>query len=195
MSTVNASVTPGYELTADVDGKVLLTKDRVNMIGRPVVSVELTGAVEEEDLAPGAVGAVALSDAVQAAICAGSQAVVGSSVAKTNPITVLLQVKDVAGDNAAGRFPVEWWVSNNDLPAGSTNEILPCSTKPDQTETYTYGVPVRKLANSATALSVTDEQGRLKVSLQHNAGAKTCYFHAWVGGRYYRGSTGIVWTS
>ena len=189
MSTVNAGVTAGYTFVADGQGRVLLLKERLNLLGLPTVTVDLSGAVDTEDLVASAVSAAKLADAVADAIPVGV-ATVGDPVAKTNPIDVSLQISDIQGNALAVRCAVWWWLSDNAVGSALT----PTSAVPDQAESYQAGNGAVAMANDTVSMSVTDATGLLTVRFQEDGGALTRYFYAIVGNKLVAGSQALVWT-
>lgn len=191
MSTKNCSVTPGYQYTYDANDEFEITLERENMGFTPVVTVNLTDAIDTEDILAEAVTPGKLDDEVADAIPVGV-ATVANSVAKANPILVQLQLKDVQGNSLLERVAVRWWLSDADIAAA---DIPPTATIPDHAIVYTQGKYAVNIANSTIALGVTDSLGRLYLTFQHDAGALTRYFYAMVGDKLVEGSQALVWTA
>lgn len=188
MTTANCAVTAGYTYTKDSDGKFQITLTNLNKLGIPVVTVNLADKIATADIIALAVTAAKLENTVADAILTAT-ATVGNSVARANPIQVALQIKDIQGNALAQQCVVQWWLSN-----AASADLVPTSSIPDQALVYTNGNYVVNIANSATALGVTDSNGKLYLTFQHNAGAITRYFYASVNGKLISGSQGLIWT-
>lgn len=190
MSTVNANVTRGYTFSYNANGEFEITLDRLNLGFLPTVTVNLTSAIDAEDLLDDCVTAEKLADAVADQILTAT-ATVGAPVAKANPIQVSLQLKDAQGNALAQRCVVHWWLSDDVI---SNGDIPPTATIPDQTLIYTNGKYVVNIAASTVAIGVTDATGKLYLTFQHNAAALTRYFYCLVNGQLVAGSQALVWT-
>lgn len=192
MTTVNCAVTKGYNWVVDAQGRVQITRERLNQAATPVATVNLSGQINSDgsDIASSSVTAAMLADAVADAILTGT-ATVGNPVAATNPIQVSLQLKDIQGNALSASCPVFWWLSDADYASGN---IPPTGTVPDQALVYTNGVYVVDMANSVVSLGVSDSTGKLYLTFQHNAGALTRYFNAIVGGKLIQGSQALAWS-
>lgn len=192
MSTINAAVTKGYTWVQDAQGRVQITKERLNQAATPVVTVNLSGEVNSDgdDVAASSIKAAMLVDAVADAILTAT-ATVGNTAAHGNPIQVSLQVKDIQANALAAYCPVYWWLSDDVVTSG---DIPPTATVPDQALVYTNGVYVVDMAASAVSLGVTDSTGKLYLTFQHDAGALTRYFNAIVAGKLIQGSQALAWS-
>jgi hypothetical protein len=164
-----------------------------------VVTVDLEAQqVATAEIAASAVSGAKLADTVADAILTAT-ATVGNTVAKTNPIAVSLQIKDIQGNNLAEEIPVWWWLTADPAPPAPAAS----SGGPDQNLSYTAGVNVFDKttnyfslsgASAVVGLAVTSAAGLLTISFQHNAGALTRYFRAIVGGKLISGSQALAWT-
>lgn len=211
MSTTNTNVTPGKIFVPDSQGRVLLTIDDLNRLGAPTVTIEKTDSIASEDIQDAAIveaklgtGAVTAdkigASAVTAAKLANTVAdaietatvTVGASVARSNPILVAIQLKDIQGNALSEVCAVRWWISDANFSTGA--HIVPSATIPDQALAYTLGYYAVNIAASTVAQGITDGSGRLHLTFQHNAGALTRYIYVVVGNKLIQGSIALAWT-
>ena len=87
-SNFNANVTAGYTFTEDANGYVQLTKDRINLLGKPTVTVPIN-----EDYIPKVVFTVGDESA--------------------NVVSVTVNVASINSNNIAARFLIHAWLSDD----------------------------------------------------------------------------------
>jgi len=185
MSTVNASVTPGYEFVADGDGKIQVTKDRLNLLGAPTVTVALSGVVAAADIAAGAVGTAALANAVADVL---PTAVATVAAENSNNVDVTVQAKDVQGNNLSAVVPVWAYIATS---AAGALAALPSGGAPT---IVTDGVIIMAMSATAIGMYYTNASGKLVLRFTE-AGALTRYFRAIVGGATIEGSAVMSWAA
>jgi hypothetical protein len=105
MANLPVSVTPGYEFVYDGDGRVQLTKDRLNLLGNPVVVVALAN-----DALLFATATVATESG--------------------NNVDVAVQVVDVNGDAVAFQVALWAWIAT---AAAGAPAALPSGGAPSAT--------------------------------------------------------------
>lgn len=186
MSTVNANVSAGYIFVADGDGKVQITKDRLNLLGVPTVTVELSGVIQTADIVDGVVTAAKLVDAVADRLVT---AVATVPAEDTNNIDVSVQAKDAQGNALSAVVPIFAFIS---ATATGTLAALPSGGAP--TIVSSQGTII--IGMSATLLGVyyTNASGLLVLRFTE-AGALTRYFRAIVGGKTIEGSAAMTWAA
>ena len=158
MSVVTATVTPGYAFTPDATNKINVTKDRLNLLGVPVVTATITNSVALVDLTA-AVKQLLPKVSITNADSTGG---VGTST---------IQVQDNDGNSISNEYVVHVWVSNTDLgePHPMTTSFLP-----------TTGVLISTLQANADTIVQSDANGKIVMSVQDGAG--TVYVMASING-------------
>ena len=87
-SNFNANVTAGYAFTEDANGYVQLTKDRLNLLGKPTVTVPIN-----EDYLPVVAFSVGAEDA--------------------NAISITININSINANAIAVRFLLHAWLSDD----------------------------------------------------------------------------------
>ena len=177
MSIVAATVTPGYVFVKDAQGRALLTPTRLNLLGNPVVNVNLAGSIAPADL--GASVGNALLTAV---------ATVGAE--NTNVVSVTVQLANLNGALVSAVGLVEAWLSNTagdgpnvtTFPAGG---VAPVAAS---------GVELVANADNVIGRYLTNSSGLLVLNYTHAAGALSgLYFCCIIAGKLVQGDVALSW--
>ena len=171
MSTVTATVTAGQVFNEDSQGRVLVTKQRLNNLGVPTVQVSLTDSVDTEDLKANAVTAAKLSAALQDMIPKLS---LGFTDGADGTGVITVQVQDAAGNSLAERFRVRAWIGDTDYGAPVAKTAFTVGT----------GTLLQTVEDKADLETITDATGLLSVTA-NIAATGTIYIMAEVDGRIY----------
>lgn len=163
MSTVNGTVTTGYEFTLDEAGKAQVTVPRLNLLGVPTVTSDMSDSIALVDL----------KDAVKqlmpklSVVAADSTGGVG---------TATIQIQDADSNSLTGRYLVRIWASDSDFgaPHSMTTSFLP-----------TTGTLIAQHTTVATTAKadvgvITNASGVVVMSVQDGAG--TVYIMAEING-------------
>jgi len=179
--SVVATVTPGQVYTADGDGTVLQTKAKLNALGTPTVTVDLTDSIVAGDLAVGAVLAKNLEAALQAII--PKLSLTGTNDAD-NTGSVSIQVQNANGLSLSQRFLMRVWISSSDFgnPVAQTDFSV------------TTGSQQQELTADAYYEVISDSNGVVAMNIDAGS-AKTVYVMAEINGRIYSVSIAITSTS
>ena len=174
MTTVNATVTKGYTWVYDAEGKLQLTKDRLNLAALPTVTVELSDELQTADIKDEAVTLAKLADAVQDLICK----VTGTATDDGNSDTasVSLQLQDAEGNTLADVVRMRVWISASSYGA-PTAKFTSGSEINTGTELYEY------LAQADYDV-ISDANGVVDMDIT-NGGSGTLYVMAEVNGTIY----------
>lgn len=189
MSSVNCSTTPGYVFAFDAEGKFQITQERLNLLGAPVVTVNLAGKVNstDDDVANSSIKAAMLANAVADSLIT----VVGTVGAEsTTTIDVSIQAKDCQGNNLALNVGVNIWLAASasalaptTLPSGGAPTILTSN-----------GFILKAMTATEPGLYLTDDTGLLKLQFTE-AGALTRYLCMLVQSKLVMGSQALIWTA
>lgn len=187
MSSVNANVGAGYVFVFDAEGKAQITLERLNLLGVPIVTVNLAGKVAAEDLVAGAVIASKLADAIADQLMTVSVTVAAEA---SNNVDVSIQVKDCQGNNLAQSTLLHLWLtaSNSSLAPAA----LPSSGAPSILTSN--GTIIQAMTASAPGLYLTDSTGLLNLRFTE-AGALTKYLQTVVQSKLVQGSGALIWTA
>lgn len=188
MSVVNGNVTPGYVFAYDSQLRILVTKDRLNLLGAPAVTVDLSGQVNSsgDDVAAGTISAAMLADAVADAILTITATVPDEA---TNNIDVSIQAKDIQGNALAARVSVWLWLAAS---SGGAPAALPSGGAP--TVLNGNGVILYPVAATYPGQYMTSAAGLLELRFTE-AGALTKYLNLLCQDRFFAGSKAMVWAA
>ena len=158
MSTVNGTVTPTYEFVLDEAGKAEVTVPRLNLLGVPTVTTDMSDAIALVDL----------KDAVKAYMLKLSIATADS----TGGIgTATIQIQDADANSMANEYALKVWTATTDkaVPAAITGF------------TVTTGVQLAPLVANATLAVQTNSLG-VAVVEANNGGSGTIFIMAEING-------------
>ena len=116
-SNFNANVTAGYAFTEDANGYVQLTKDRLNLLGKPTVTVPIN-----EDYLPVVAFSVGAEDA--------------------NAISITININSINANAIAGRFLAHAWISDD--AGGGESAVTPDGATTWTTGTQLASVTTKK---------------------------------------------------
>lgn len=186
MSNITATVTPRQIYTPDAENKIQLTKDTLNDLGNPQVSVPLTNAVATADIQANAVTYPKIASAVQAAL-RKIAITVGSENSDTLDCDIAVQ--DMDGTAVASYFVITCWLS--DTPYAGPTSSSPATSF----QVATLGTQLDQPVSGKMIVGVTGSGGVLRVRLNHTGGgaSQTWYLNAELNGVVYT-STAITIT-
>jgi hypothetical protein len=188
MSSVNGNVTPGYTFAFDANQRFLITRDRLNLLGAPTVTVNLTGKVNSDgdDVANRTVKATMLADAVADVLITATATVAAES---SNNVDVSIQFKDLHGNALALNVGAHIWLTASGsalvpvaLPSGGAPTIL--SSK---------GFILTAMTASAPGYYLSDSTGLLQLRFTES-GTLTKYLALTVQDKLVMGSGALIWT-
>ena len=185
MTTVNANVTPGYTFVYDANGEFQITLDRLNLVANPIVTVDLSGQVNTNDIVASSVTAAKLADGVADEMLTATATV---SVEVANVVSVTVQMQDIQGNNLADQCVVEYWLSD------TAAEALTGDTFTGGGVAATTGIIVKELTTDTHAVCITDAAGLLVLTFTET-NANTLYFNLIVNNKYVAGSRHMTWTT
>lgn len=180
MSTLTCTVTRGVTLANDASGKCQFTKDRGNLLGKPTVTLALSGAVATADIAADAVTVAKLSDALSDLIHAAPTFVIGDEAAQG--ITVEVTLNDAKGEALSEVGYIKWWLS--DAAGGAVT-----GTAPDGAITYVKGAQMLEHTAKSFEDAITNATGELDLKWIES-GAGTWYLNIMLGGKVF--SSGAI---
>ena len=178
MSTIAASVTAGYTFVADAENKIQPTKDRLNLLGTPSVTVPLSDSVATADLKDNAVTAAKLEAALQKLLNSISFSVGPES---SDTIDVDVQINDALGAAIANYFVVTAWLSDSaggGLTATAPQTAFTVSSVGSQLDQPVTGKMIIGLTGSSGII-------RFRVNHTNGASSRTWYLNAEVNGTVY----------
>lgn len=183
MSTVSATVTAGKTWTPDVDGKILLDADALNLAANPAVAVPLANRIATEDLQNAAVTADKLAAAAVALAKLATDASYYMRRAGLTPTDdadgtgkMTVQIKDANGNSLTGRFVIRAWISStiNGAPAAVTSF------------TATTGTTIQTVTSNAQLIVQTDGAGQAVLDVNASSGTSaTRYVMVEIGGEVF----------
>jgi hypothetical protein len=188
MSSVNGNVTPGYTFAFDANGRFQITRDRLNLLGTPVVTVNLAGKVNsvDADVANSSVTAAMLADAVADGLIT-AVATVGADAGTT--IQVDIQALDSQGNNLAAEVVLDVWLHD------AAGTLTPSATATTSSAiSGTKGYVLLAIANGVCGKYVTDSTGLLTIVFTQ-AGALTRYLSVGVQGKRVAGSQALIFAA
>lgn len=186
MSIINGAVIAGFTFVLDVEDKVQLTHDRLNLLGIPTVTVTLTNSVQNEDLVNDTIEKEKMATSVAAEIPSGVATVAAED---TNDVDVTIQVNDINGNAVLDVVAVSLWLS--DTAAGNPPAALPSSGSP--TIITSQGVIIDPVTNIAPGLYLTDANGVLALQFTES-GALEKFFNMVINNKHIAGSQALTWT-
>lgn len=188
MSSVNGNVTPGYTFAFDANQRFQITRDRLNLLGTPTVTMTLTGKVNSSgaDVVNSSITAAMLADAV-ADMLITAVATVGNDAGTT--IQVDIQAKDGQGNNLAANVVMDVWLHD------AVGTLTPSATATTSSAiSGTKGYVLLAIANGVCGKYVTDSTGLLTIVFTQ-AGALTRYLSVGVQGKHVAGSQALVFVA
>ena len=180
MSTLTCTVVRGVTLTEDADGLVQITKDRLNLLGLPTVTLALSGAVATADIADDAVTAAKISDALSDILHSAPTFVIGAEAG--NEIAVTVQLNDAKAEALSAIRHITWWLSDT-AGAGVSG------TTPDGDIVYDKGTSLIEHTADLFGQALTNATGEFDITIGESA-ADTWYLNIAIGGVVY--SSGAI---
>jgi hypothetical protein len=169
--------------------RILLTRDRLNLLGAPTVTVNLASKINSDgdDIKDGTVDEAMLAAALGDRLITAVATVAAES---SNNVDVSIQFRDCQGNALAGYCAAEIWLNADGstltpaaLPSGGAPAILTSN-----------GFILRAMTSTASGLYISDSAGLLKLRFTE-AGALTKYLGMIVQGKYVAGSAALIWTA
>ena len=164
MTTLNATVTAAYAFTEDADGKVWLTKDRLNLLGTPTVTVDLALQIATADLIDGSVTTAKIADANVTTAKIKDDAVTTAKILDDNVTTAKILDDNITTAKILDDNITTAKILDENVTADKLEDAV--ADKVTGTHTITEG------AEGVATLQVVDVQG-------NNLAAKT-HFTWWV---------------
>lgn len=183
MSTVSATVTAGKTWTPDVDGKILLDADALNLTANPAVAVPLANRIAAEDLQASSVTTDKLAAlAVSLAKLAADASFYLRKVLLTprddtdGTGAITIQVQDANGNNLTGRFMVRTWISSTIYGAPTAQTTFAATGE----------LAVHTILSNGHIVILTDGNGAITLDVNASSGtAATRYVMVEIGGQVF----------
>jgi hypothetical protein len=178
MSNINADVTGGYTFVVDGEGRVKLTKDRLNLLGVPTVVVAIDDAIDTEDIKDDAVTVAKLSNALADLI---PQITLTGTDDADGTGSMAIQVKDAKAEALAQRFLLRCWIADADF------------SEPDAQTDFSVltGEQMREIEANADYEVITTADGACSMNIDAG-GAKTVFVMVELDGRIYSAQLDIT---
>ena len=169
MSTVNATVTTGYEFTLDEAGKAQVTVPRLNLLGVPTVTSDMSDSIALVDL----------KDAVKQLM--PKLSVVAGAVEGDGTMLATIQVQDADGNSIANEYILHTWMSDSDL--GAPHAMTTSFAR-------TTGQLIKELTAATSLIVQTDSSGTVVMDI--NDGAGIVYIMASINGLVFSAQLNIT---
>ena len=175
MSIHTADVIPSVNFSKDDKGRILVTNEEMELLGKPIVNIDLTGQLTGDDFEDESIEIEKLADSVMNKL---PQLEIVVGIQTGDEIEIDIQVQDAGGNDLPEPSAVLAWLS--DAPYGGETVTLP-GVNLD----LTNGALIES-GSAARARVATDTSGQVQFTINNAGGvAHDWYLNVELGGKLY----------